>query len=60
MGSFPQAVKTNGMGLINDGSQVLVEWGESDEGAGSLDLIIRYRCLEFPKIGSFYIILWDR
>jgi hypothetical protein len=48
------------------GSQVLVEWGESEEGTGSigsggggLDLIIRYRCLEFPHLGSFYIVLYN-
>lgn len=47
------------LGADGGGNQVLVEWGESDEGLGNLDLIVRYRCLEFPHVGSFYIILYN-
>ena len=47
--------------------QVLVEWGPSESdlsgqgytGAGSLDVIIRYRCLSFPSFGSFYILIYN-
>lgn len=47
--------------------QVLVEWGPSESdltgqgftGAGSLDVIIRYRCLNFPSFGSFYILIYN-
>jgi hypothetical protein len=47
--------------------QVLVEWGPSESdlsgqgftGAGSLDVIVRYRCLSFPSSGSFYILLYN-
>lgn len=53
---------------IEKGSgQVLVEWGPSESdlsgqgytGAGSLDVIIRYRCLSFPSYGSFYILIYN-
>jgi hypothetical protein len=49
------------------GGQVLVEWGPSESdlsgqgftGAGSLDVIVRYRCMSFPSSGSFYILLYN-
>jgi hypothetical protein len=49
------------------GGQIRVDWGpaESDisgqgfTGVGSLDVIVRYRCLGFPSVGSFYLLLYS-
>jgi hypothetical protein len=49
------------------GSQVLVEWapstsdatGRGQSSSGSLDLIIRYRCVSYPSVGIFYILLYN-
>lgn len=49
------------LGADGGGNQVLVEWGETEQegGAGALDLVVRYRCLEFPHVGSFYILIYN-
>ena len=52
----------NVSGAVDDasGSQVLVEWGPSEDiGSNGLDIIIRYRCGSFPDVGSFYILVYD-
>lgn len=42
------------------GSQVLVEWGPSEEDfSNGLDIIVRYRCRPFPGVGSFYILVYN-
>ena len=49
------------LGADGGGNQVLVEWGdcEEDSGENCLNLVLRYRCLEFPSVGSFYILLYN-
>lgn len=44
----------------SSGSQVLVEWGPSDDDTGNgLDIVVRYRCRAFPDVGSFYLLVYD-
>ena len=44
---------------VNNGqSNVVIEWGASDNGA-SLDMLLRYRCGAFPDVGSFYLIIYN-
>ena len=41
---------------------MVVEWGPSSEhfnGAGALDLLIRYRCGAFPSTGTFYLMIYN-
>lgn len=49
----------NMLGGDGGGNQVLVEWGEAEGGGSDIDLVVRYRCLEFPHVGSFYLVLYN-
>jgi hypothetical protein len=50
---------------INNSStgRVVVEWGANNEhsfgGMGTLELLVRYRCDQFPSVGMFYLLLYN-
>lgn len=64
---YIHCVEVNEQVVDKGTGQVIVEWGpsESDHSGlghtsiGSLDVIVRYRCMSFPSFGSFYLLLYN-
>ena len=53
--------RTTGNAADKVQSKVVIEWAQSRhaQGGEALDMIIRYRVLAFPNVGSFYLLLYD-